>query len=157
MPLSKLQGFQDRSQHLQWLWQICWYLWEFFLLDWFYQSLLCCWLFLTGPESNKLLYVMIKNRNLAFRFIACCGFNEPDVNGEKNRPHLNILISFTGRRLTQRGWARRGLKSHLTPPLPVHAHCVKLNWAWSLPEIVTSKSQIRDVLGNGADRFSSSS
>lgn len=119
--------------------------------------MLCCWLFLTGPESNKLLYVMIRNRNLGFRFIACCRFNEPNVNGEKNRPHLNILISFTGRRLTQRGWARRGLKSYLTPPLPVHAHCATLNWAWSLPEIVTSKSQIRDVLGNGADRFSTSS
>ena len=36
---------------------------------------------------------MIKNRNLGFRFIACCGFNEPDVNGEKSTAseHLNQL------------------------------------------------------------------
>lgn len=58
---------------------------------------------------------------------------------EENRPHLNILISFTGRRLTQREWARRGLKSHFTPPLPVHAYCRTLNCTWSLPETVTSK------------------
>ena len=38
-----------------------------------------------------------------------------------------------------KGMGKKGTQVPFDASLPVHAHCMTLNWTWSLPEIVTSK------------------